>query len=302
MGRSSQGQRLATGGVTGSGGGGFQRRRPPRPGDVDETAARWPSCWATATAHSRRRSSILPARSRRVVSGRFRRRRPARPGRRRLFQDLSDTFFPVIGHTVFGVPGKRRWHLPSAGLLRSGRWLRTGAIATGDFNGDGRPDLAVTNLEVSSILLPCLLLGNGDGTFRFPGPVPKLGPAEWGRGRGLRRRRPARPRLHPDPGNAGLGAPGSMATGRSSPSQVARNGRITFSASLHSRSGGDFDGDGRLDLADDTPSGATGDARSPWLSATGTAPSRPPESFTGWERDRPGSPRDISTAPGTSAW
>jgi hypothetical protein len=45
------------------------------------------------------------------------------------------------------------------------------AIVSGDFNGDGKPDLAVgySNpndfLQASSIVL---LLGNGDGTFQSP--------------------------------------------------------------------------------------------------------------------------------------
>jgi hypothetical protein len=39
------------------------------------------------------------------------------------------------------------------------------AIATADFNGDGKPDLAVASLTVQSI---SVLLGNGNGTFRAP--------------------------------------------------------------------------------------------------------------------------------------
>src|SRR5262249_55913341 len=35
-------------------------------------------------------------------------------------------------------------------------------IAVGDFNGDGKPDLAVANLGAKSL---SVLLGNGDGTF-----------------------------------------------------------------------------------------------------------------------------------------
>src|SRR5262249_37778317 len=36
-------------------------------------------------------------------------------------------------------------------------------IAVGDFNGDGTPDLAVSNGSSNSV---SILLGNGDGTFR----------------------------------------------------------------------------------------------------------------------------------------
>jgi hypothetical protein len=35
------------------------------------------------------------------------------------------------------------------------------SVVTGDFNGDGKPDLAVTGASSVEILL-----GNGDGTFR----------------------------------------------------------------------------------------------------------------------------------------
>jgi hypothetical protein len=36
----------------------------------------------------------------------------------------------------------------------------------GDFNGDGKPDLAVANVNSSSV---SILLGNGDGTFEAAG-------------------------------------------------------------------------------------------------------------------------------------
>jgi hypothetical protein len=39
-------------------------------------------------------------------------------------------------------------------------------VTVGDFNGDGFPDLAVTNgADLGTI---SVLLGNGDGTFRAP--------------------------------------------------------------------------------------------------------------------------------------
>src|SRR6266568_1354971 len=42
-------------------------------------------------------------------------------------------------------------------------------IAEGDFNGDGKLDLAVTNYSDNSV---SLLLGNGDGTFQAPKTFP----------------------------------------------------------------------------------------------------------------------------------
>ena len=39
------------------------------------------------------------------------------------------------------------------------------AVATGDFNGDGNPDIAVTDMANNRVLI---LLGNGDGTFQTP--------------------------------------------------------------------------------------------------------------------------------------
>ena len=41
------------------------------------------------------------------------------------------------------------------------------ALATGDFNGDGRTDLAVANYVVNASTVS-ILLGNGDGTFQSP--------------------------------------------------------------------------------------------------------------------------------------
>src|SRR5438067_331231 len=40
--------------------------------------------------------------------------------------------------------------------------LGPNSVAVGDFNGDGKPDLAVANLSSNTV---SVLLGNGDGTF-----------------------------------------------------------------------------------------------------------------------------------------
>jgi hypothetical protein len=43
------------------------------------------------------------------------------------------------------------------------------AVVVGDFNGDGKLDIAVTDLSSNAVLV---LLGNGDGTFGAPAAIP----------------------------------------------------------------------------------------------------------------------------------
>ena len=54
---------------------------------------------------------------------------------------------------------------PSVGLGISAANPNLGSIVSGDFNGDGKLDLAVEDSYGGSI---ALLLGNGDGTFQPP--------------------------------------------------------------------------------------------------------------------------------------
>ena len=135
-------------------GGRLQWRRPHRPGRrerVRATPCRF--CWATATARSSRQVDLRGGDGpRRDRGGRLQRRRPHRPGRRQR-----------VGQHRVGAAGQRRRHVPAPGHLRGGISSPT-AIVAGDFNGDGRIDLAVAELRSSDTV--SVLLGNGDGTFQ----------------------------------------------------------------------------------------------------------------------------------------
>ena len=86
--------------------------------------------------------------------------------------------------------GQRQRHLPERRQLRHGHAAPT-AVAVGDFNGDGKPDLAVANSTSANTV--SVLLGNGNGTFQAAVSFATgSGPAVRGGG-GLQRRRQARP-------------------------------------------------------------------------------------------------------------
>src|SRR3989442_1019108 len=114
------------------------------------------------------------------------------------------------------------------------------SVAVGDFNGDGRLDLAVANFGSNDV---SVLLGNGDGTFQAAlSFAAGSGPSSVAVGD-----------FNGD-GNLDLAVANS---GSSYPSVLLGNGDGTFQAALSfaGRSGtssvavGDFNGDGKLDLA-----------------------------------------------------
>ena len=64
------------------------------------------------------------------------------------------------------VPGQWRRHVPAPGHLRGAAGIFSRRSVTGDFNGDGRLDLAVVDDGGNTV---SVLLGNGDGTFQPAG-------------------------------------------------------------------------------------------------------------------------------------
>jgi Bacterial Ig-like domain (group 3)/FG-GAP-like repeat len=88
------------------------------------------------------------------------------------FQDTSDGNF-VLGTASLGTPSYAQGFVPAPGSpVPTGN--QPAAVGNGDFNGDGKPDLAVMDAYQNAITI---LLGNGDGTFTEASgsPIPGIG-------------------------------------------------------------------------------------------------------------------------------
>ena len=110
------------------------------------------------------------------------------------------------------------------------------SVAVGDFNGDGKPDLAVANLRSGDV---SVLLGNGDGTFQAAQNFPAAGASSIA------------------VGDFNGDGKVDLAVASGSVSVLLGNGDGTFQAARGFVVGGspwavamgDFNGDGKLDLA-----------------------------------------------------
>ena len=113
------------------------------------------------------------------------------------------------------------------------------ALVSGDFDGDGRTDLAVANFGSGDV---SVLLGKGDGTFRDQVRY-AAGTGQRHRGGGLRRRRPHRPGRRQLGLQRRVGVAGQRRRHLPGPGAVPGGGRAIRVVT------GDFNGDGRTDLA-----------------------------------------------------
>jgi hypothetical protein len=87
----------------------------------------------------------------------------------------------LVGLSLQGGPAAQAEPIALGSVVAYPTNAPAGAVAVGDFNGDGRPDLAVVTNTVSSATGPPyggdleIFYGRGDGTF-LRGPVYSTGP------------------------------------------------------------------------------------------------------------------------------
>jgi len=72
----------------------------------------------------------------------------------------------VLGTAPLGVSTRSLSLLESSGYINGSEFATTTSVAVGDFNRDGKPDLAVVSQVGTTGNIVGVLLGNGDGTFQ----------------------------------------------------------------------------------------------------------------------------------------